>query len=53
MEVSLRIDGTPGEARRLPRRPDLLPLRQMLALALEDGLVWLLARLDPNPPLPQ
>jgi hypothetical protein len=53
MEVSLRIDCTPGEARRLLGAPDLLPLRQVLALALEDGLVWLLARLDPNPSLPQ
>jgi hypothetical protein len=25
----------------------------VLALALEDGLVCRLARLDPNPPLPQ
>jgi hypothetical protein len=52
-EVSLRIDRTPGEARRLLGAPDPLALRQVLALALEDGLVWLLARLDRNPALPQ
>src|SRR5687767_11433879 len=49
MEVSLRIDGTPGAARRLRGAPDLLPLWQVLALALEDGLVCLrAARPDPR-----
>ena len=48
MEVSLRIDCTPGEARRLLGAPDLLPLCECSALALEDGLVAAVARLDPS-----
>jgi len=47
MEISLRIDCTPGEARRLIGAPDLLPLHQLLALALEDGLMVVIAGLDP------
>ena len=50
MEVSVRIDCTPGEARRLIGAPDLLPLCQVLCVALEDWLVCLIARLDPPPP---
>jgi len=47
MNVSLRIDCTPTEARRLIGAPDLLPLYETMAVALEGWLVGLLARLDP------
>ena len=46
MDVAMRIDCTPTEARRLIGAPDLAPLYELMALALEDGLVGLLARLD-------
>ena len=36
MEVSVRIDCTPGEARRLIGAPDLPPLCQLPCVALED-----------------
>jgi Family of unknown function (DUF6489) len=48
MDISVRIDCTPGEARQLMGAPDLLPLHQLLALALEDWLICLVARLDPD-----
>ena len=48
MDIAVRIECTSGEARRLIGAPDLLPLHQLLALALEDGLIFLLARLDPG-----
>jgi hypothetical protein len=53
MDVSVRIDCTPTEARRLMGAPDLSPLYEILAVALEDGLVCLLARLDPPALAPQ
>jgi hypothetical protein len=46
MDIAVRIECTPGEARRLIGAPDLLPLHQLLALTLEDWLIVLLARLD-------
>jgi len=46
MEVSVRIDCTPTEARRLIGAPDLLPLYEILTQALEGWLVCQLARLD-------
>jgi len=48
MDVSVRIDCTPTEARRLIGAPDLLPLYELMAVALEDWLVCLIARLDPR-----
>jgi hypothetical protein len=48
MDVSVRIDCTPAEARRLIGAPDLLPLYEVMAVALEDWLVCLLAGLDPS-----
>jgi hypothetical protein len=48
MEISLRIDCTPTEARQMVGSPDLLPLYECLSLALEDGLVAVIARLDPQ-----
>jgi hypothetical protein len=53
MDVSLRIDCTPTEARRLIGAPDLLPLYEITAVTLEDCLVCLLARLDPHALAPQ
>ena len=53
MDVSVRIDCTPGEARRLIGAPDLLPLYEIMAVALEDCLVCLLAQLDPPALVPQ
>ena len=46
MEVSVRIDCTPTEARRLIGAPDLLPLYEIMAETLEDCLVCQLTRLD-------
>ena len=48
MDIAVRIECTPCEARRLIGAPDLLPLYQLFALALEDWLIVLLARLDPG-----
>ena len=53
MEVSVRIDCTPTEARGRMGAPDLSPLCEILAVALEDWLVCLLARLDPPALAPQ
>jgi hypothetical protein len=49
MEISLRIDCTPTEARQMLGSPDLLPLYECLALAREDWLVCLIATLDLQP----
>lgn len=46
MEISLKLDCTPTEARQMLGSPDLLPLYECLALALEDVLVCLIATLD-------
>ena len=46
MEVSVRIDCTPTEARRLIGAPDLLPLYEIMAETLEDCLVCQVTRLD-------
>jgi hypothetical protein len=53
MDVSVRIDCTPTETRRLIGAPDLLPLYEIMAVALEDWLVCVLARLDPPVLAPQ
>ena len=53
MDLSVRIDCTPTEARRLIGAPDLLPLYEIMAVALEDWLVCQLARLDPPVLAPQ
>ena len=53
MDVSVRIDCTPTEARRLIGAPDLLPLYEIMAVTLEDWLVCQLARLDPPALAPQ
>jgi hypothetical protein len=50
MEISLRIDCTPTEARQMVGWPDLLPLYECLTLAIEDWLVCLVATLDPQLP---
>ena len=47
MKVSVRIDCTPTEARRVIGAPELLPLYEILTQALEGCLVCQLARLDP------
>lgn len=47
MEIALRIDCTPTEARQMIGLPDLLPLYECLALALEDWLVAAVKTLDP------
>ena len=38
MKIALSIDCTPTEARQMVGLPDLLPLHECLALALEDCL---------------
>ena len=48
MEIALRIDCTPTEARQMVGSPDLLPLYECCALAREDWLVRLIATLDPE-----
>jgi hypothetical protein len=47
VDISLRIDCTPTEARQMIGMPDLLPLYECLALALEDWLVAVVGTLDP------
>ena len=47
MEISLRVDCTPTEARQMLGVPDLLPLHECFGLALEDWMVAVVARLDP------
>lgn len=43
MKVSICIDCSPTEIRRLLGQPDLFPLYEAAALALEDWLVGLVA----------
>ena len=47
MEIALRIDCTPIEARQMLGVPDLLPLYECFGLVLEDWLVAVIARLEP------
>jgi hypothetical protein len=47
MEISLRIDCTPTEARQMVGSPDLLPLYECVSVALEDWLVGVIGGLDP------
>ena len=47
MEISLRIDCTPTEARQMVGLPDLLPLYECFGPALEDWLVAVVGTLDP------
>ncbi len=49
MEIGLRIDCTPTEARQMVGLPDLLPVHQCLALALEDCLTFVVASLPAVP----
>jgi hypothetical protein len=53
MDVAVRIDCTPTEARQLMGAPDLSPLYEVMAVALEDRLICLLARVDPPALAPQ
>jgi hypothetical protein len=46
MEISLRIDCTPTEARQMVGSPDLLPLYECVSVALEDWLVGVVGGLD-------
>jgi hypothetical protein len=46
MEIALRIDCTPTEARQMLGLPDLLPLYDCWGRALEDWLVAVVATLD-------
>jgi hypothetical protein len=45
MKITLSIDCTPTEARQMVGLPDLLPLHECLALALEDCLTLIVAGL--------
>jgi hypothetical protein len=47
MEISLRIDCTPTEARQMVGLPDLLPLYECFGPALEDWLVAVVGTLGP------
>ena len=49
MKVSISIDCSPTEMRRLIGQPDLFPIYQTVALAIEDWLVRLIA--ERSPPL--
>ena len=44
MEIAIRIDCSPTEARRLLGQPDLLPLYEVVSLAQELTLVALVNR---------
>ncbi len=44
MEIAIRIDCSPTEARRLLGQPDLLPLYEVISLAQELSLVALVNR---------
>lgn len=44
MEIAIRIDCSPTEARRLLGQPDLLPLYEVVSLAQELSLVALVNR---------
>jgi len=49
MKVSISIDCSPTEMRRLIGQPDLFPIYQTAALAIEDWLVRLIAEQVPPP----
>ena len=44
MEIAIRVDCSPTEARRLLGQPDLLPLYEVVSLAQELTLVALVNR---------
>ena len=44
MEIAIRVDCSPTEARRLLGQPDLLPLYEVISLAQELTLVALVNR---------
>lgn len=44
MEIAIRVDCSPTEARRLLGQPDLLPLYELVSLAQELTLVALVNR---------
>jgi hypothetical protein len=50
MKVSVSIDCTPTERRRLIGYPDLFPIYQTISLAIDDWLVHLIADRAPAPP---
>jgi hypothetical protein len=52
MEISLRIDCTPTEARQMLGLPDLLPLHERLSLALEGCLTFAVLGLTEMPESP-
>jgi Family of unknown function (DUF6489) len=47
MKVSISIDCSPTEMRRLAGQPDLFPIYQTAALAIEEWLVRLIAERAP------
>jgi len=49
MEIAIRIDCSPTEARRLLGQPDLLPLYEVISLAQELSLVALVNRACDTP----
>jgi hypothetical protein len=49
MKVSVSIDCSPTEVRRLIGQPDLFPVYQTISLAIEDRLVGLIADRAPAP----
>jgi hypothetical protein len=49
MKVSVSIDCSPTEMRRLIGQPDLFPIYQTVSLAIEDWLVRLIADRAPAP----
>ena len=49
MKVSISVDCSPTEMRRLIGQPDLFPIYQTAALAIEDWLVRLIADQVPPP----
>jgi hypothetical protein len=49
MKVSVSIDCSPTEIRRLIGHPDLFPIYQTISLAIEDLLVRLIADQAPAP----
>ncbi len=44
MEIAIRVDCSPTEARRLLGQPDLLPLYEVVSLAQELSLMTLVTR---------
>lgn len=49
MEIAIRVDCSPTEARRLLGQPDLLPLYEVVSLAQELSLVALVTRAGDAP----